>query len=276
MSKNIAFTEEVYPTYYHSLTVDQDLYSKKNKYHEIRFFRNDAYGVVYTSDNIVQTTEKDEFVYHEMSAHVSMQTHGNVKTVLIIGGGGGGCLREILKYNSVEKVVVCEIDQDVYYGFQTYLDYSDGAFTDKRTHLLFSCGSSFVENCTDKYDLIICDAPDPVGCGASLFSDVFYKNCSKLLNINGIITGQIGVPFFQLDNAVRANNFLSAIFSNVKFYNAAVPIFCGGTMLFYMASNEQVSLAEHTSEPPGLKYFNSEIYRATFALPNYIRAGLST
>ena len=275
LTKNIAFTEEVYPSYSHTLEIEKDLYTKKNDFHEIRFFKNAAYGTVYTSDNIVQTTEKDEFVYHEMSTHVAMQTHGSVKNALIIGGGGGGCLRELLKYSSIEKVVVCEIDRDVYEGFKQYLNYSDGAFEDKRTDLKFSCGADYVANTEEKYDLIICDAPDPVGCGAKLFTDEFYKNCSKLLNKNGLVVGQIGVAFFQLENAIKVKSFLEKIFVHTKFYSAAVPVFCGGIMLFYMSSLEHLNFSMDCSQVPNnLKYFNTDIYQSCFALPNYIKSEL--
>jgi len=197
-------------------------------------------------DGVVQTTEKDEFVYHEMMAHVPLLAHGNVKQVLIIGGGDGGMLREVLKHPAIEQVTMVEIDLAVIEMARTYLpNHSQGAF----------------------------DSPCEI-----LFSDDFYAQCKRILNRGGVLATQNGVAFFQLDEVRTTAARLSRHFSDTTFYSAAVPTYYGGIMTFGWASDApalrqvDAETLQHRYKKAGIstRYYTPEIHRASFALPNYI------
>ena len=198
MSKR--FVETLHEGYAQSLSVDKVLYDNASNLQHIQVFENRQFGRVLTLDGVVQTTQGDEFIYHEMLTHVPILAHGNARHVLIVGGGDGGMAREVLRHQSVETVKMVEIDEGVIAFSKTYLpSLSGGAFDDPRLNLVIADGLDFMIESVDRFDVIIIDSTDPIGPGAVLFTDHFYSNAKRRLAVDGVLVTQNGVPFMQPD-----------------------------------------------------------------------------
>ncbi len=259
-------------------SVGEMLYHEKTAYQELMIFDNAAAGRVMALDGVVQTTEHDEFIYHEMMVHVPLLAHARAESVLIIGGGDGGILREVCRHPQIQKITMVEIDIAVIELCRNYLPgHSNGAYEDPRFRLIISNAADFVHQSDEKFDVIISDSTDPIGPGKSLFSADFYQNCASRLRDGGIFVGQNGVCFLQLKQAVNSYARLSRFFADVSFYQAAIPSYYGGVMTFAWASQsasaretDRSTLQTRFAEA-GLKcrYYNPAIHSASFALPQY-------
>jgi spermidine synthase len=232
-------------------------------------------------DGAVQTTERDEFVYHEMMAHPPLFAHGAARRVLIIGGGDGGMLEEVLKHRGVERATLVELDPTVIAASRDYLPSVAGeAFDDPRTELVVSCGFRFVRDSTETWDVIIVDSTDPRGPGWRLFATDFYEHCRARLTRGGILVAQSGVPFLQPDELGIVTARLGQVFADVGVYTAAVPTYYGGAMAFAWASDDPGKrtppLAElerrFTASGIATRYYAPDVHLAAFALPRYMRA----
>ncbi len=235
-------------------------------------------------DGVVQTTERDEFIYHEMLTHVPLLAHGAAKKVLIIGGGDGGMLREVSRHPGVEQITMVEIDAGVVEFCRQYLpNHSAGAYDDPRFKLVIDDGVNFVNQTDETFDVIISDCTDPIGPGESLFTSAFYEGCARCLNEGGIFVAQNGVCFLQQDEAVNSHAKLSGYFSDVSFYQAAIPTYYGGIMTFAWASQNpalrQLDLPtlQQRFNQSGLhcRYYNPAIHVGSFALPQYLLNALN-
>ncbi|MEX0961339.1 MAG: polyamine aminopropyltransferase [Simkaniaceae bacterium] len=268
------YSENFYfnPSWHQTFKIKDILFEEKSDHQELIIFENEDFGRVLALDGIIQTTEGDEFIYHEMIVHVPMMTHENPKNVLIIGGGDGGSIREVLKHQSVEKVTLVEIDQAVVDLCKTYLPrHSNGAFDHEKAHIVIDDGAEFIRNTTEKFDVIICDSTDPVGPGAILFDTSFYQNCKKCLNKKGLFVSQNGVPLIQEDELVDAHQKLSTVFENVHHFIAPIPTYVGGFMVFSLSTDQNYKMkASRESEISSLKYYTKPIHKGAFALPPYI------
>ena len=270
--------ETLYPYIHQSIRIDEDLYHGRTAFQSVRIFRNEAVGRVLILDDVVQTTEADEFVYHEMLAHLPILAHGAVRRVLIVGGGDGGCLEEVLKH-AVEQVVMVELDEEVVQLAREFLPaISNGAFDDPRLELTIGDGSKYVNETAARFDLIIVDSTDPIGPGEVLFQAPFYAGCHRCLNPDGILITQNGVPFFQRAEYLDTGAARARLFAHSGFYFAAVPTYFGGDLAFGWASDEtdlakpDVTLIRERYQAADLdtRFYNPEIHQAALALPNYL------
>lgn len=236
-------------------------------------------------DGVVQTTERDEFIYHEMMTHVPILAHGQAKKVLIIGGGDGAMLREVSRHKNIDHITMVEIDAGVVAFCRQYLpNHSAGAYDDPRFTLVIDDGVNFVNQTTEKFDVIISDCTDPIGPGESLFTSAFYQGCARSLNDGGIFVAQNGVCFLQQDEAVDSHNKLSHYFSDVSFYQAAIPTYYGGIMTFAWATQNpslrqlDLTTLQQRFADAGLtcRYYNPAIHVGSFALPQYLLDALTT
>ncbi len=273
------YLESLYKGYGQSFTLDEVLFEHRTEHQELIIFRNSEFGTVMALDGIIQTTERDEFIYHEMMTHVPILAHGNAKRVLIIGGGDGGILREVLRHESVEHVTQVEIDQAVIDMCKQYLpNHSAGAFDDPRANIVIADGVEFVNECTETFDVIISDCTDPVGPGEVLFSSRFYEGCKRCLTPGGVFVAQNGVAFMQPEELVTTCRRLGPYFADQSFYNAAVPTYVGGVMAFAWASDNaelrqlDVAAIRERFERSGIltRYYNPALHVASFALPQYV------
>jgi spermidine synthase len=277
------FHERLYPAVAQSIRLDKPLFQTKTAFQELQIFHNETLGHVMTLDGVVQTTQADEYFYHEMMAHPAILAHGAVKSVLIIGGGDGGILREVAKHRSVESITLVEIDSAVIEMAKKYFPaHSAGAFDDPRLNLVIDDGLAFVEKNSDTFDLILSDTTDPEGPGELLFSSRFYTHCYQRLRPNGIMINQNGVYFMQLEEALTTRRRLKPIFKHPRFYRVAIPTYAWGDMLLSWACDldfSDLSLATLAKryQQSGIqtRYYNPAMHLAAFALPNDLLQALN-
>ena len=260
-----------------SIKVDKQLYSGQSDFQRIDVFESEEFGRFLTLDGYMMLTEKDEFIYHEMIVHVPMAVNPDIKNVLVIGAGDGGVIRELARYNTIENIDMVEIDEQVVEVCKKYLPKTACAFDDKRVHLYIQDGLKYIRKCENQYDLIIVDSTDPFGPGEGLFTKEFYGNCYKALNESGIMVNQHESPFYH-DDAIamqRAHKRIVESFPISKVYQVHIPTYPSGHWLFGFASKKFHPIRDMDEErwnALGLatRYYNSELHRGAFALPNYV------
>lgn len=277
------FKETLYDAVCQEYRIDKLYFESKTDHQHLMIFNNSQLGRVMTLDGIVQTTEADEFIYHEMLTHVPMFAHGKAKRVLIIGGGDGGMLREVIKH-PIEHVTQVEIDQAVVDMAIEYLpNHSAGAYDDPRLNLVIADGMDFVRTTNEKFDVIISDSTDPIGPGEVLFTNDFYAQAKRCLTDGGILVTQNGVPFFQEDEIQNTLHRMGKLFSDMRFYCAPVPTYYGGFMTFAWGTDDS---AHHKLDAKIIgerfaaskirtRYYNPPIHTASFALPQYVLDALA-
>jgi len=244
-------------------------------------FDTEHFGRVLMLDGAVQLTTADEFIYHEMIAHMPLFAHGRAQEVLIIGGGDGGAAREVLRHDSVKKVIQVEIDRGVVDLCLKYLpEVSAGAFDDPRLDLIIGDGAAYVKTRDSAFDVIIVDSTDPIGPGAILFTPEFYTDCAAALAPGGVLVTQNGVPFMQPGELKSTYDAFKSIFATSSAYIATVPSYVGGPMAFGWGGNDP-SLLMQSSEDLELRYdeagfktryYSPSMHNAAFILPPYIGA----
>lgn len=270
--------ETLYPFYQQRFSATEVLFEEKTEHQDLVIFENDFFGRVMLLDGVTQTTDRDEFVYHEMISHVPIFAHGNAQKVLIIGGGDGGVLREVLRHKDVECTMV-EIDASVVEMSKKYFpQHSDGAFEDPRCNLVIADGLKFVKETQDRFDVIIVDSTDPIGPGEVLFTSEFYSDCHDCLTQGGILVTQNGVPFFQEDEVTTTQGRMAPHFKDMSFYVVAVPTYIGGFMTLAWATDDvnkrQQSIADIQVrfDQAGFEtnYYTPGVHVGAFSLPRYI------
>jgi spermidine synthase len=256
------------------------LYDSETEHQRLRVIENATFGRVLTLDGVVQVTEGDEFIYHEMLTHVPLLAHGAARRVLIIGGGDGGMAREVLRHKTVEHVTMVEIDAGVVEFSKQYLpSLSAGAFDDARLNLVIADGAAFMRESGDTFDVIISDSTDPIGPGEVLFTDTFYGHVKNRLATGGIFVTQNGVPFMQPDELAGTMRAFRSLWRDATCYLATIPTYAGGPMAFGWGTDgaaRQVDLGtlETRFANTGIaaRYYTPEIHKAAFALPGYVTA----
>ncbi|MDA8230676.1 MAG: polyamine aminopropyltransferase [Magnetospirillum sp.] len=272
--------ERLYDHWQQSFLVTKELHRSEGGLQEIGLFETPGFGRVLTLDGVIQVTTGDEFIYHEMLAHVPIYAHGAVRTACVVGGGDGGMLREILKHPGVEHAVVVEIDGGVVDFCRQYLPtVSAGAFDDSRAEVVIADGVEFMRATSRRFDLIVVDSTDPIGPGEVLFTESFYKDCARCLTGEGIVVNQNGVPFLQGQEVTDTYRRRKPHFADVGYYLAAVPTYVGGFMALGWASKSARPRAETLEairsrferDPIPTRYYTPEIHKASFALPKFVQ-----
>ena len=278
-TKTSEYLETLYEGYGQRFRVEKMLHEVRTEHQHLVIFENPRMGRVMALDGVIQTTEADEYIYHEMLTHVPILAHGTAKRVLIIGGGDGGMLREVAKHDSVEHITMVEIDGTVVDMCKEFLpNHSKGAFDDPRLNLVIDDGMRFVATTTEKFDVIISDSTDPIGPGEVLFSENFYQACHRCLNEGGILVTQNGTPFMQLGEVQTTAGRLRSLFPDWHFYQAAIPTYIGGAMTFawgatdtaYRKLSRDVLRQRFAGSGIVTRYYNPEIHIGAFALPQYV------
>ncbi len=275
------FYEKLYPDL-EVATSGKLLYKKKTKFQELKIFDTPRLGKVLTLDNITQTTQLDEFIYHEMLVHPVLLSHPNPKNILIIGAGDGGILREVLKHN-IKKACLVEIDDEVIKSCSRYMPtLNRGAFKDKRAKIIVTDGAKFITSTKEKFDVAIIDSPDPISVATVLFTKKFYKDVFRVLNNNGLMCRQTGSTMYQPNELGQNYNLAKKIFKSVSIQLAAIPTYVGGFFSFIICSkkinikNISFKKINYRYNIINLKtrYYNPELHFASRCLPNYIRRNI--
>ncbi|MBA1241999.1 polyamine aminopropyltransferase [Pseudomonas japonica] len=273
------YQETLYEGYGQRFRMEKLLHEVRTEHQHLVIFQNPVMGRVMALDGVIQTTEADEFIYHEMLTHVPIFAHGAARRVLIIGGGDGGMLREVAKHPGVEHITMVEIDGTVVEMCKEFLpNHSSGAFEDPRLNLVIDDGMRFVATTQEKFDVIISDSTDPIGPGEILFTENFYQACHRCLNDGGILVTQNGTPFMQLDGVRTTAGRLRGLFTDWHFYHAAVPTYIGGAMTFAWGATRpeyrklplETLRARFAGSGIVTRYYNPEIHLGAFALPQYV------
>ncbi len=276
----IRFQETLYgDEVFQGFTADELLFEGATPYQKVQIFATKRWGKVLVLDGIVQTTEKDEFVYHEMLTHVPLFACAAPKRAMIVGGGDGGILREVLKH-PIDHVDMVEIDRTVVDYCITHmptLNDAGGIYKDPRVDLVIEDAFEFIKREKHKYDVIMVDSTDPVGAGEVLFSRTFYDLCRSALNPGGVLALQDGVIILQPHESRQSMQLLRDLGLKARCYGIAVPTYYGGNMMLGLASD---SLATLQPDLAGLQarfaaanfstvHYTPELHCASFVLPRW-------
>ena len=283
MNMELWYTENQTKNVNFSMKVKSHLYSAQSEFQKIDIIDTYEFGRVLVIDNWTMVTEKDEFIYHEMITHVALATNPEIKNVLVIGAGDGGTVRELTRYNNIENIDMVEIDELVVKASIEHLPFTSNKLSDPRVNLYFEDGIKFVKNKENLYDLIIVDSTDPIGPGEGLFTTEFYTDCYNALTEKGILINQCESPYYS-HNAYemkRSYKKLNNLFSICKAYQYHMPTYPSGHMIFCFASKVLDPIKDLNSEKwnkLGLetKYYNTELHKGAFYLPNYVTKLLSS
>ncbi|XP_050787782.1 spermidine synthase [Gopherus flavomarginatus] len=266
-----------------SLQVEELLHQQRSRYQEILVFRSKTYGNVLVLDGVIQCTERDEFSYQEMIANLPLCSHPNPRKVLIIGGGDGGVLREVVKHPSVDSVVQCEIDEDVILVSKKYLPGMAVGYSSPKLTLHVGDGFEFMKQNQEAFDVIITDSSDPMGPAESLFKESYYQLMKTALREDGILCCQGECQWLHLDLIKEMRQFCKSLFPVVEYAYCTIPTYPSGQIGFMLCSKNPRTnfrlpvqqLSQQQVEKMNLKYYNSDIHQAAFILPEFARKALS-
>ena len=260
-----------------SIRVEQQLFSAQSEFQRIDVLDSKEFGKILVADGDLMLTEKDEFIYHEMIAHVPMAVHPNVEKVLVIGGGDGGVVRELAKYDTILKIDVVEADPLLIEVCRRYFPHMACSLNDKRVEITNEDGLKFVRSKSDEYDLIIIDSPNPFGPGEGLFTKEFYGNCYNALRSDGIMVNQHESPFYKEEafQCQRMHKRIRASFPISRIYQAFIPSYPSGHWLFGFASKKYHPTDDLDDTAWMLRgistnYYLPRVHRGVFALPAYV------
>lgn len=260
-----------------SIKVDKQIYSGVSEYQRIDIFDSYEFGKFMILDNLMMVTEKDEFIYHEMIIHTPMAVNPDIKSVLVIGGGDGGSVRELTKYKGIERIDMVEIDKLVVDVCRKYLPSIAGRLDDERVSIFYEDGLKYIRKFKDTYDLIVVDSTDAFGPGEGLFTKEFYGNCYKALTKKGILVNQNESPYYTEDAQAMsmAHNRIKKFFPYAMLYQAHIPTYPSGHWMFGFASKCSHPVNDLKEDrwnslniPTG--YYNTDLHKGSFALPNYV------
>lgn len=270
--------ETLHEDFRFSLKAEKVLYEIQTEHQHLVIFDNAAFGRVMMLDGVIQCTTADEFIYHEMLAHTPILAHGEAASMLIIGGGDGGTLREALKHNGLE-VTLCEIDASVIELSRKYLGaISAGAFDHPRARIVIADGVQFVAGMSERYDVIAVDSTDPIGPAKALFSYEFYAGCCRALKPGGIVITQNGIPFVQGEELRQSITHFSRLFADASALMIATPTYIGGPMALGWATDDAtlrqlpLDILRRRFAASGIatRYYTPEVHAGAFALPGYV------
>jgi len=277
------FTEPHTDTAKFSIKVEKQLFCKQSEFQRIDIFDSEEFGRFLTIDGLMMVTEKDEFIYHDMIVHVPMAANPAIKNVLVIGAGDGGTVRELARYDTIKHIDMVEIDKAVVDACLEFLPQLSGKLNDPRVTIHYEDGLKFVRQKQNEYDLIIVDSTDPFGPGEGLFTKEFYGNCDGALKANGIIVNQHESPYYEEDagHMKRAHKRINEFFPICRVYQAHIPTYPSGHWLFGFASktiHPTNDLDADAWNALGLKtkYYNTQLHKGCFALPNYVKQMLES
>lgn len=270
------FTEEWLPGFKVSVKVKSLVCSKKTKFQDLAIYDTERLGRILVLDNAIQTTEVDEYIYHESMVHVPLLCHPNPERVLIIGGGDGGSLREVVKHPEVKEAVMVDIDGEVVEASKAYLPGWNRGFKDPRANVIIGNGPEYVANAKSEFDVVIVDSTDPVGPGEVLFTEEFYSSIRRALKPHGLMAAQTESPFIMPEILKEIYGRLARVYPVAKLYTAPVPTYPGGWWSFICASlGPDPAVPKRSPEDSwGLKFYSPEIHSRLFVLSPGVKAGL--
>lgn len=260
-----------------SVQVNRQLYSEENEYIRLDIFESPEFGRFLTVDGYIITTERDEFIYHEMMTHVPMAVHPDPRKILVFGAGDGGVVRELLKYPDIEQIDMVEVNEGVVEACMKYLPFSASGLTDPKVTIYSDNSLRFIRHIENEYDVIIVDSAGFYGPGESLLSREFYGSCYKALKDDGIMVNQHQGPFYDEDRleTQKAHKRIVESFPISRVYQAHIPSYPSGYWLFGFASKgyhpvKDLRAKKWKSLNIETRYYTTNLHRGCFALPAYV------
>lgn len=249
------------------------IHEETSPFQAIKVYDTVGHGRLLTLDDMVMLTEVDEFVYHDLLSHIPLCAHEDPKDVLVVGGGDGGSVREVLKHTGVRRVVQCEIDERVTRVCQEFIPTVAGSLDDPRVELVFADAVEYVRAHPGSFDAILVDSTEPIGPAANLFGRNFFVDLKQALRPGGVISAQTESPFYAADTVRSVFGVLRGVFSEVNAYYGAVPTYPSGCWTFALASESRTPAMIDPARARALtsRYFNAGIARGAFLLPEFIR-----
>jgi len=268
------YTEKQTPSVGITCKISETLHNEQTPFQHMSVIDTEQFGRMLVLDGMVMTTIKDEFVYHEMISHVALNTHPNPENVLVIGGGDGGAIREVIKNPKVKKATLVEIDGRVIEISKQYLPEIAVALEgNPKVEVLVDDGIAHIENMKGNYDVILVDSTEPIGPAEGLFALDFYRQIYEALKEDGIMVAQTESPFFNDDLIRRVYKDIASVFPITKLYLASIPTYPSGLWSFTMGSKKWDPEQVDESSLPDLetKYYSPDIHKAVFRLPNFVK-----
>ena len=271
MSSQTWISEQLHPYYRKSLRVNAVLVDEQTQFQHLQLVECEYFGKTLLLDGIIQLTERDNAGYHEMITHVPLMAHGSPRRVLIVGGGDGGSLQQVLKHPTVEQAVVCELDRRVVEVCREHFTLFGDPWQDARASLVVEDAFTYLQQSSQKFDVIISDTTDPIGMAERLFSEEFYRLMVSSLTPGGAVATQCEQMFFDSDLIVSIYRMAQQLTRHPAYYHALIPTYPGGGIGFMYLSDTPWSEGLQRPYPPDLVYLNPDMHRAAFALPEFFR-----
>lgn len=260
-----------------AIKIKEVLFSQQSAFQKVEILDSDStLGKILTLDDLMMTTEGDEQFYHEMISHIPMMNHKSPKSVLVIGGGDGGTVREVLKHDTVERVVLCEIDGMVIDACKKYLPTIAGKLDDPKVEVLVEDAIEYIKDKENEFDIVLIDSTDPMGPGEGLFTEEFYTNVKKSLKKGGIVAAQSESPVVNKEEIKKMYNLLKKVFPITSTFTSPIPTYPGGYWAWAFCSENTKPLSyiderRCTNITKACKIYNKEYHLARFALPNFLK-----
>lgn len=266
------YTEKQTPNHGITTKISCTLHTEKTNFQQLDIIETNQFGRMLVLDGMVMTTNKDEFVYHEMISHVALNTHPNPKKVLVVGGGDGGAIREIIKHKEVELAVLAEIDERVIETSKQYLPEIASGLDDPRVEVKAVDGIGYIHNHKNEFDVIMVDSTEPVGAAVGLFEKGFYQGIYDSLKEDGILVAQTESPWFNGDLIKRVFKDIGSIFPVTRLYTVSIPTYPSGLWSFTIGSKkyDPIEVNETEIKDMDTKYYSSKIHKSVFQLPKFI------
>lgn len=260
-----------------AIKIKEVLFSDNSPFQKVEIIDTDStLGKILTLDDLMMTTEGDEYFYHEMITHIPMMNHKEPKSVLVIGGGDGGTVREVLKHDTVEKVVLCEIDGMVIDACKKYLPTIACGLDNPKVEILVEDAIEYIKDKENEFDIVLIDSTDPMGPGEGLFTEEFYTNVKKSLKKGGIVAAQSESPVVNKEEIKKMYTLLKKVFPITSTFTSPIPTYPGGYWAWAFCS-EDVEPLSYIDEKrcevitKSCKIYNKEYHLARFALPNFLK-----
>lgn len=272
MNMDLWYTEKQTDSFGITAKVKETYVREQTDFQDLSMIETEEWGTMLTLDGMVMTTVRDEFVYHEMVAHPALVTHPNPEQVLVVGGGDGGVIREIMKHPKVKKAVLVDIDGKVIEYSKKYLPTIAGELDNPRVEVIVNDGYMHIHDHKNTYDVIMVDSTEPVGPAVELFSKGFYQGIYDALKEDGIFVAQTDNPWFKADLIQTVNRDVKEIFPIVRVYSANIPTYPSGLWTFTMGSKKHDPLQVEEASIPEFptKYYTARLHQAAFVLPKFV------
>ncbi|MDB5083283.1 MAG: spermidine synthase [Bacilli bacterium] len=267
------YTEKQTENYGITAKISKTLHTEVSKFQALDLIETVEWGTMLVLDGMVMTTDRDEFVYHEMISHVALNTHPNPKKVLVVGGGDGGAIREIIKHPSVEKAVLAEIDGRVIEVSKQYLPDIASGLGDPKVDVRVIDGIKHIQESKQEYDVILVDSTEPVGPAVGLFAKDFYQGIYDALKEDGIMVAQTESPWLNADLIKRVHRDIASLYPVTRYYTVSIPTYPSGLWSFTMGSKKYDPLQVDEAklfDPPGTRYYSPSIHKSVFQLPKFV------